>query len=476
MPVLDGADIPRRGGNEGLAEGVVFPRRVLWVEGSARLVPLSQLEGVELTRESGATRALARLEADGDFAVVVCDENVGGNSGLDLLATVRDLSPTTARVLVSESLARSAPTPALQAVVFRCVSPHCSATDLRRVVADAFDYHRLLSTCPAQPVEAGRSERDAILPPARPPPRRPDVPAWKGFIEGAAGASGTVLIDASREAPGPSPDLLVLEPTAARVGLRIVGRIVELLQGATVVGRSRTCHIPIPDPQVSRRHATFCNDGRQISVRNVSNTNGLRVNGVLMERDAERVLSVGDRVTLGSHEIEVCALGDYCPSFEPTHSVSLHADEGDKPGFSTLITLARVAEKYFALGQPREAERVLRPVLEGLLRHCGAGQRPDEADIQLATQLTLRIAEATHAGEWIDYLFELHTLLERPMAADVIEQLYRVVPESQAARMTCFRVYLDILDRNAERFGPKERFLIRRIQGLETALKMSAHV
>jgi pSer/pThr/pTyr-binding forkhead associated (FHA) protein len=473
VPEMDGPDDPHWGGNEGRPEGTLLPSRVLWLEGAAGLVGLSQLDGLEITRESGATRALARLETDGDFAVVVCDENIGGNSGLELLAAVRDLSPTTVRVLVSESLARAAPSPAVQAMVFRCVSPHCSASDLRRVIADAIDYHRLLSTCPAQPVEAGRIERDAMLPPARPEPRRPDVPSWKGFIDTSNEAAGPVLIDA----PGPAPALLVLEPVAARVGLRIVGRVVELLQGATIVGRSRTCHIPIPDPQISRRHATFSNDGRQISVRNVSNTNGVRVNGVLIERDAERALAVGDRVTLGSHEIEVCALGDYCPSFEPTHSVSLRADDGDdKASFSTLVTLARVAEKYFALGQPREAERVLRPLLEGLLRHCGSGQTPAEADIQLATQLTLRIAEATHAGEWVDYLFELHTELQRPMAADVVEQLYRIVPESQAARMTCFRAYLDTLSRIAERFGPKERFLIRRIQGLETPLKMSAHV
>jgi CheY-like chemotaxis protein len=471
VPVMDGPDTPRSGGNEGRIEGTPHPRRVLWVEGAAGLVGLSQLDGLEVTRESSATRALSRLETDGDFAVIVCDENVGGNSGLELLAAIRDLSPTTARVLVSESLARAAPLPAVQALIFRCVSPHCSTSDLRRVIADAFDYHKLLSTCPAQPVEAGRIERDAILPPARPEPRHPDVPSWKGFIDTGKEPVRPMLIDA----PGPSRELLVIEPTASRVGLRVVGRIVELLEGATVVGRSRTCHIPLPDPQVSRRHATFSNDGRQVSVRNVSNTNGVRVNGVLIERDAERVLSVGDRVALGSHEIEVCALGDYCPSFEPTHSVSLRADEANA-SFSTLVTLARVAEKYFALGQPREAERVLRPLLEGLLRHCGSGKLPAEPDIQLATQLTLRIAESTHAGEWIDYLFELHTLLQRPMAADIVEQLYRIVPESQATRMTCFREYLDTLSRISERFGPKERFLVRRIQGLETPLKMSAHV
>jgi len=474
---MDEPNNPRQGGNEGWLGATEVPLRVLWVEGAAALrglAPSVDLE-LEIVRESGPARALARLEADGDYAVVICDENVAGMSGLELLATVQTLSPTTVRVLVSESLTRTPPSAAVQALVFRCVSPHASPAEMRSVLALAIDYHRLLSTCPAQPVEAARGERAAaMLPPARPEPRRADVPQWKGFIDASVDTPSPVLI----EAPAPNSDLLVLEPASARVGLRIVGRIVELLPGSTVVGRSRTCHIPIPDPQISRRHATFSNDGRRVTVRNVSNTNGVRVNGVLIERDAERALVVGDRVSLGSHEIEVCALGDYCPSFEPTHSVSLNAGQDDDGAehLSTLITLARVAEKYFALGQPREAERVLRPLLEGLLRHVSSGQTPAEADIQLATLLTLRIAEATHAGEWIDYLFELYTELERPMATDVVDQLYRIVPEMQAARMSCFRTYLDTLERIAERFGPKERFSIRRIQGLATQLEMSAHV
>jgi hypothetical protein len=92
-------------------------------------------------------------------------------------------------------------------------------------------------------------------------------------------------------------------------------------------------------------------------VRNVSQTNGVRVNGVLIELDAPRALEVGDRVMIGSHEIELCALGDYCPSFEPT-DVALRDHAPDRPSPSTLLTLAQVVEKYFGLGQAREAERI----------------------------------------------------------------------------------------------------------------------
>ncbi len=258
---------------------------------------------------------------------------------------------------------------------------------------------------------------------------------------------------------------------------RVVGRFVELLPGLTVVGRSRTCHIPIPDPQISRRHATFSNTGRDVHVRNVSQTNGVRVNGVLIERDVAHPLKVGDRVMLGSHEIEVCPLGDYCPSFEPTQSAQRdHEPSESATRSATLVTLARVADKYFVLGQAREAERILKPLLQGLLRHCEAGLPPGTGDVELATDLVLRIAESNRGGEWINYILELFTVLERPLPASIVERLYRVVPESQGVKMSAFRAYVDVLNRIADRLGPKDRFQLRRIQGLETPLIMSAHL
>lgn len=469
--MMDGPDMAHRGDDAGARARVAA--RILCVDGAVSLAAQELLSGlnVELVREPGPTRALERLEVDGDFAVMVCEELVAGTSGLDLLAAVRSISPTTARLLISERLSRDTPADAAE-LAFRCLSPHAPASDVRAALQDALDYHQLLSTCPAQPVEGARLERDAILPPAKLEPRHPQLPRWQGFADAAGNLVAPVVINVP-----PRPDSLVVSPAVARVGLRVVGRTVELLQGLTVVGRSRTCHIPIPDPQVSRRHATFSNTGREVLLRNVSATSGVRVNGSVLERDAECVVSVGDTVTIGSHEIEVCGLGDYCPSFEPTHGGGIPVEAASLPGpLGTLLTLARVAEKYFQLGHVREAERISRPLLEGLLRHCEAGRAPTTGDVELATNLTLRLAEVNGAGEWVDYLFELFTALERPMPAELIDRLYRLVPAIVGMKIGCFRGYMEALGSVQERFGPKERFLIRRLQGLETPIMMSAHV
>src|SRR5690606_27873558 len=237
---------------------------------------------------------------------------------------------------------------------------HGTAAEWQRAIADALDYHQLLACSPAQPVEvlrpadaaeavraveaveAARPERAAM-----PPPANPEVSSWQAPAP-AASAALSEFSHLMAAVESPAPELIVVEPNARRFGLQVVGRFVELLPGVTVVGRSRTCHIPIPDPQISRRHATFANNGRDVHVRNVSQTNGVRVNGVLIERDAARELEVGARIMLGSHEIELCGLGDYCPSFEPTQSTAqLQSAPPDAANGSTLLMLAQVAEKYF---------------------------------------------------------------------------------------------------------------------------------
>ena len=447
-------------------------QRILCVDESERSATLFRALEREhdVVLEHSSVEALAALERAGDFSVVIVATEPARSVATErFLDAARAISPTTARVVLMDGA--NARAEASFDAAFRVLSVAASLSVLRDVLSLALDYHRLLATSPAQPVEAVHADQPAMLPPARSPRSPAQLPVWHGFIESARHlAADPVQID---EAPA----LQLLEGNAsARVGVFVEGRTVELLRGDTVVGRSRTCHIPIADPRVSRRHARFSNDGHRVTIHNSSSTNALSVNGEPLEPGATRALAVGDRIGLGSREIEVRALGDYSPSLEPTEQVSLIRRSDDAKAASTLATLALVADKYFALGQTKEAERLSKPLLDGLLRYCREGQVPVPSDIELAVGLTLRIAESSHGGEWIDYLFELFSALGKPMTQEVIDSLYRLIPDAQGAKMACFRRYADALLARQDRFGPGERFLVRRIQGLETPLMMSAHV
>ncbi len=426
-----------------------LPLRVLCVddEPSALSTLARVLEAdFQVVTQDSLVGALSLLERDGDFAVVIA--SLSTQDGVKFLESVRTISPTTTRLAMTTSPVIDSSTLPRDAA-FRFISKPCPGDALLQIVRDAANYHLLVANGPAQPVEAHALPISIA--------RRLAIP-----------------IAIHDQAPP-----VARMPGPRRVGLRMAERTVELLPGTTIVGRSRTCHIPLSDPQISRRHACFSNTGRELSVRNVSSTNGVQVNGAANEADSTHRLEVGDRVTLGTHEIEVCALGDYNPSIEPTHRVCLPLElvqSSPSTDAATLATLAQVADKYFLLGQSREAERMVRPLLEGLLRYCVSGQRPSATDLELAVGLTLRIAEATQVGAWIDYLFDLFSALGQPMAPDIVDGLYRVIPGISGARIASFRDYLDTLKRLQDGFGPGERFLVRRIQGLETRLMMSAHV
>ena len=69
--------------------------------------------------------------------------------------------------------------------------------------------------------------------------------------------------------------------------------------GETIVtiGRLADCTLVIDDPNVSRTHAEIRPHGTGFRLVDLASTNGTRLNG---ERIAERQLSDGDRIEVGS--------------------------------------------------------------------------------------------------------------------------------------------------------------------------------
>jgi CheY-like chemotaxis protein len=311
-----------------------------------------------VTSDNGA-EALAQLERAGDFAVVIADVSMPRMNGFEFLDRVKEASPTTARLALTGLSSLDSGTSA-QESVFRVLRKPCPSELLFDALAAAVQYHELLSASPFQPVEAPRHVAE----------QSPNVPRRAGD---------------------------------SRLGLRLEGRTIELLTGDTIVGRSRACHIPIDDAKVSRRHACFTHDERQLTVRALHGTHSVLLNGAPLD-DAAHALQIGDRVVLGSYELEVCSVGDYLPS---------------------LGTVADVAQKFVRLGHGQDAERILRPPLEGLLRFCRAGGTPLANDVKLAAELALGIAESTRAAVWVRYVFELLAVLEQVPDQDLLERLYR---------------------------------------------------
>jgi Protein of unknown function (DUF3662)/FHA domain len=71
-------------------------------------------------------------------------------------------------------------------------------------------------------------------------------------------------------------------------------------QYVLVIGRLPECDIPIPDPNVSRRHAEIRPTGFGFTIADLGSTNGTRVNGVAV---SEHTLVDGDVITVGGSRI-----------------------------------------------------------------------------------------------------------------------------------------------------------------------------
>jgi hypothetical protein len=92
-------------------------------------------------------------------------------------------------------------------------------------------------------------------------------------------------------------------PNSAATGAAIVlpnGERQPLGQYVLSIGRLPECDIPVPDPNVSRRHAEIRPTGFGFTVADLGSTNGTRVNGVAI---TEHTLVDGDVITVGGSRI-----------------------------------------------------------------------------------------------------------------------------------------------------------------------------
>ncbi len=277
-----------------------------------------------------------------------------------------------------------------------------------------------------------------------------------------------------------------------RVWLRFEGqRDFELSAGVTIVGRGDGCQLVIDDPLISRRHACFVVDDLEITLEDLGSTNGVLVNGSKV--DGVQVVVPGDQITIGQHHAELCSVPfsatDRGPRPRGMHSGRPAADtvvDGRPPGSPATVRpgseaestqesrvldlLSGVAEKAFELGRGADAERILRLPLESLLSRVERGARLEIREAGDAGLIAVRLARATGQGRWIDYVFRLFAELSRLPPTSVIDELHLAVRASSGVNITEFRRYLESMRSAQHALGPAERFLLRRLEGLEGVL------
>jgi predicted component of type VI protein secretion system len=289
--------------------------------------------------------------------------------------------------------------------------------------------------------------------------------------------------------------------------LRYLAHDLELPLGEFVVGRSTECQLSLDDPLVSRRHAVLRVRKDGVSVQDLGSRNGVVVNGVKIS--GERELVAGDKVGIGSQEMVLHLAADQSPaahaageevyrratqtlgaayvmdlrSAVEAAGAAVPPAAGSRPvvdpptaeasrSVQSFQLLGGVADKALAMGKAEDAERILHVLMNDVMNRARDGQTLDAGVIEPAARYAARLASATGKGSWADYVFELYRRQRRVLPAPVIDELYASVRKVKSLELSGIRAYLETLRELASGFGPADRFLFQRIEGLERQMAL----
>ncbi len=275
-----------------------------------------------------------------------------------------------------------------------------------------------------------------------------------------------------------------------RFRLRYLHHDLELSEGQFAVGRSADCQLSLDDPLVSRRHALLVVTEASVSVEDLQSRNGVMVNG---QRIAGRTpVQPGDRILIGSQELmllrardtnmyetvnvvpprgtlpKILAVGDLEPS--GSRLAFTHGDGVDSSVVRKVAAfklLGGVAEKALAMGRADEAERLLTAPLSEVGEASRGGRQVSQTLVDDAARFAAKLANATGKGSWVDYVIEVYRVQGRPCSAPVVDELNTAFRKVNTIDLVRFREYLAVLHGKQASFGPAERFLLQRIEGLE---------
>ncbi|HVY48187.1 MAG TPA: FHA domain-containing protein [Minicystis sp.] len=288
------------------------------------------------------------------------------------------------------------------------------------------------------------------------------------------------------------------------VRLRYLAHDLEVPSGQFVIGRTPDCQLSLDDPLVSRRHALLVVQQGGVFVEDLGSRNGVFVNGTKIGKVAR--LKDGDVIKIGGQEMTLHGVDEgagSAPPLTPQHhrtktmqdlqvflppadvaiedaeapisdeesmtvvTASPLAAQNPDRRINALSLIGGLADKALALGRADEAERILSRTLLDLRQKAELGDHPSAEVAERAAAYAARLAGATGKGSWVDYVFGLYATLRALVPGKVVDELYSSVRKVKHTDRAVLRAYTALLRDLEAGFGPAERFVQQRIEGLE---------
>lgn len=238
--------------------------------------------------------------------------------------------------------------------------------------------------------------------------------------------------------------------------LRYKQHDIELSEGKFVIGRAASCQLSLDDPLVSRHHAQLTVESERVLVEDLGSRNGVKVNGALIS--GPYTVQNEDQIVIGGQELK------YLLRKENMGDTLIQPATQRVPTFGLLGILA---DKAFALGKPDEAERLLTELLDQVLGDLEAGREVKPDIFERSTDYAMKLAGASGNARWVEYVFRAYTSVQRPCPAGIVDELYSLVRRTERVNLGTLRTYIEVLRDHSGAFGPTERFLVSRLEGLE---------
>ncbi len=259
---------------------------------------------------------------------------------------------------------------------------------------------------------------------------------------------------------------------AGRYSLELDGRPLPIA-GSVVVGRSPDCAITIDEALVSRHHAEFVVDDNGVSLTDLGSVNGMTVGGKRVEGSVR--LTPGDVIAIGSRTF-VLRYDGHVGSEMVRTQITLGASqfpgvEDDTARANVLELLGSVSDKALAMGDVDEAVRVLGPALGMLSEEVEHSQKLEGSLEDQMTEYSLKLADATGDGRWINGLVRCYAVVGRGMPNDTVDRLYDLVRKVRGVDKVAFAEYLGKLKARPS-LPPAERFSLNRLEGLRRLLAL----
>jgi len=210
----------------------------------------------------------------------------------------------------------------------------------------------------------------------------------------------------------------------------------------------------------SRSHAEIVVEPGEARLEDLGSRNGILVNEERVHKS--KVLAHGDRIRIGGQEIHFMV------------RIAVRTDTlAQNPITQRLQAfglLGALADKALQMGNGNEAERILGRQLEHLLEQAERNGPLEEELFEKVVNYALRIAGLTKKAKWLDFLFRVHTSHGVLMASELVNELYALSRKVTGASRSHLRTYVSALHSKAPQFGPAERFVLGRLEGLEQLL------